>query len=87
MKFISLDVRKIFTISFTGAVCCVQSLVYNSLRPHGLPDSSVPGISQAGILKWVAISFSGDLPYPETELASLVSPALAGRFFTTMEDH
>ena len=58
MKFISLDVRKILTISFTGAVCCVQSLVYNSLWPHGLPGSSVPGISQAGILKWVAISFS-----------------------------
>ena len=28
------------------------------------PGSSVCGISQARILKWVAISFSGDLPYP-----------------------
>ena len=27
-----------------------------------LPDSSVHGISQAWILEWVAISFSGDLP-------------------------
>ena len=26
---------------------------------------------------------SGDLPDPETEPASLMSPALAGRFFTT----
>ena len=45
-----------------------------------MPGSSVPGISQARILKWVAISFSGDLPDPGIEPASL---ALADRFFTT----
>ena len=28
------------------------------LRPHGLPGSSVHGILQAIILRWVAISFS-----------------------------
>ena len=28
------------------------------------PGSSVHGISQARILEWVAISFSGDLPNP-----------------------
>ena len=42
--------------------------------------SSVPGISQARILEWVAISFSGDLPNPGIELTS---PALAGGFFNT----
>ena len=42
--------------------------------------SSVHGISQARILEWVAISFSGDLPGPGIESRS---PALAGRFFTT----
>ena len=41
------------------------------------PGSSVHGISQARILEWVAISFSGDLPHPGTEPAA---PALAGRF-------
>ena len=42
------------------------------------PGSSVHRISQARILEWVAISFSRDLPNPGT-----VSPALAGRLFTT----
>ena len=61
----------------------------DSLSPHGLqllPGSSVCGISQARILKWVAISChfhchclpSGGLPKPGTEPRS---PALAGRFF------
>ena len=36
------------------------------------------------ILEWVAISFSGDLPYPVIEPTSLVSPAFGGRVFTTL---
>ena len=44
------------------------------------PDSSVHGISQARILEWVAIAFSGDLPNPEIKPRC---PALAGGFFTT----
>ena len=47
------------------------------------PDSFVHGILQARILKWVAISSSGDLPDPGIEAASLKSPALAVGFFTT----
>ena len=47
------------------------------------PDSFVHGILQARILKWVAISSSGDLPDPGIEPASLKSPALAVGFFTT----
>ena len=36
-----------------------QSLILSdSLPPRGLPGSVVHGISQARILKWVAISFS-----------------------------
>ena len=35
-----------------------SSVVSDSLRPHGLPGSSVHGISQARTLEWVAISFS-----------------------------
>ena len=34
---------------------------------------------QARILEWVVMSFSGDLPSPGIKL---MSPALAGRFFT-----
>ena len=40
---------------------------------------SVPGISQARILEWVAISFSEDLPNPGIEHTSAM---LGGRFFT-----
>ena len=43
------------------------------------PGSSVHGISQARVLEWIAISFSGDLIDPGFEPAS---PALAGRVFT-----
>ena len=47
------------------------------------PGSSVHGILQARILEWTTISFSGDLPNPGIEPASLMSPKLAGSFFTT----
>ena len=47
-----------------------------------LSGSSVHGIFKARILEWVAISFPRDLPNPEMELMSPVSPALGGRFFT-----
>ena len=46
------------------------------------PDSFVHEIFQARILEWVAISYSRDLSDAGIEPASLVSPALAGRFFT-----
>ena len=46
--------------------------------------SSVHGVLQARILKWVAIPTPGDLPDPGIEPKSLVSPALAGGFFTTV---
>ena len=45
------------------------------------PGSSVHGISQARILEWVAISSSKGSSWPGIEL---VSPALTGRFFTTV---
>ena len=48
------------------------------------PGSSVHGISQARIL-WSGLLFPipGDLPHPGMVPMSLVSPALADRFFTT----
>ena len=48
-----------------------------------LPGSFVRAIFQAGILEWVAVPPSGDLPDPGIEPVSLMSPALAGGFFTT----
>ena len=47
------------------------------------PGSSVHEILQARILAWVAIPPPGDLPHPEVEPTSLLSPALAGGLFTT----
>ena len=41
------------------------------------------GFIQARKLEWVAMPSSRDLPDPGIEPASLTSPALAGRFFTT----
>ena len=45
------------------------------------PGSAIRGIFQTRILEWVAISYSRDLPNPGIDPAS---PALAGRFFTTV---
>ena len=49
-------------------------------RPLG---SSVPGILQARILEWVAISFSKGSSRPRDHSLSLAAPALVGRFVTT----
>ena len=48
-----------------------------------LPGSSVYGILQARILEWVVISSCRGFPGLGIEPASLMSPALAGWFFTT----
>ena len=52
-------------------------------RDYTPPGSSVRGILQARILEWVACHTPGDLPNPEIEPTSFVSPALADRFLTT----
>ena len=48
-----------------------------------LPGSSVHGIIQARILEWIAMPPPEDLPNPGIKPESLMSPALAGGFFTT----
>ena len=47
------------------------------------PGSSVHGILQARILEWVAVPSSIHLPDPGMEHVPLISPTLAGEFFTT----
>ena len=47
------------------------------------PSSSVHGILQARILKWLPCPPPGDLPDPGTEPVSLTFPAMAGGFITT----
>ena len=50
---------------------------------HSSPGSSVPGNLQARTLEWLPCLSPGDLPDPGTEPLPLMSPALAGKFFTT----
>ena len=49
----------------------------------GLPGFSVHGILQARILSGLSCPSPGGLPNPGIEPTSLMSPALAGRSFTT----
>ena len=46
-------------------------------------DCSPPGSAVHGILQPRVLPSPGDLPDPEMEPTSLMSPALAGRLFTT----
>ena len=48
-----------------------------------LPGSFVHGILQARLLEWLPCLPPGDLPNLGIEPTSFMSPALAGRFFTT----
>ena len=71
-------------IGVGGILACILShFSHVQLWPHGLPGSSVHGISQSRILKWVAITSSGDLPDSGIKSSSPDSPALTGGFFTT----
>ena len=71
-------------------------LTLRNLVDCSTPGSSVYGIFQARILKWVVIFYSrqiywsglpfatiGDLSDPEIEPMTLATPAWSGRFFTT----
>ena len=59
----------------------------NSLQPYGPdhspPGASVHGILQARILEWVAMPSSRGSSRPRNQTLSLMSPALAGEYFTT----
>ena len=47
------------------------------------PGSSIYGISQAKILEWVAISFSGGSSWPRDQTCTLCGSCFAGGFFTS----
>ena len=66
----------------TGALDAQSCLTLCHCMDCSPPGSSVRGVLQARILEWVAISYSGNLSDPGIEPLSLMSPALAGRFFT-----
>ena len=68
-----------------NVLCSVAQLCPTLCNPM---DCSLPGSSVHGILRqeyWSGLAFPSpeDLPNPEKEPASLASPVLAGRLFTT----
>ena len=67
------------------ACVCMQATSLQLCPTLGDPVDhfSVRRILQARTLEWIAVSFYRGLPDPGIEPASLVSPALAGRSFTT----
>ena len=70
------------------ACVCAKSLqsclmLYDPMD-HSPPGSSIHRILQARIPEWVASPSPGDLPNPGIKPTSLMSPALAGGFFTTI---
>ena len=66
-------------------VCAQSCLTLCGPMDYSSQGSSVHEIFQARILEYVAIPFSRGWSWPEIEHASLVSPALAGRFFTCLK--
>ena len=72
---------------YTGCCCSVGKLYPTLCDPMdcNLPGSSVHCLGFSRQEYWSGLSFHipGDLPDPESESASPVSLALAGRFFTT----
>ena len=82
---IILFILETYTICTCMLVCSVAQsclTLFDSMDCN-LPGSCVLEIFQARILEWVAISSSGDLPYPGIELTCPMSPALVDGFFTT----
>ena len=81
-----MEVKQIFS---KNIMCMCACLVTQSCPTLCDPmDCSPPGFSVHGILQakyWSGLPFPslGDLPDPGVEPASLISPALAGEFFTT----
>ena len=79
MRKMSLKVTKVRNCLYVLAAAAKsrQSCLTLCDPIDGSPaGSSVPGILQARILEWVAISLPGDLPCPGIETVSLESPAL-----------
>ena len=66
--------------SVTQSLICVQLFETPSTAAHQAPVSME--FPRAECWSWLQFPTPEDLPYPGMEPISLVSPALAGRFFT-----
>ena len=84
-KAFLVNERKSFNASYNGYIGLKLEPAFKMLKVSGkavtsLPDLSVRGIFQAGILKWVAIFFSRGSSPPRDQIH--VS-CIAGWFYTT----
>ena len=88
--FLWMNIRH--PLAFALCVCMCVSVHAKSLQSCSSvcnpmdcssPGSSVHGILQARILEWIIMCSSKGSSNPGTELKSLMSPVLVGRFFTT----
>ena len=65
-------------------LCCAQSCpALSDPIDYSPPGSSPHEMLQARILEWIACPSAANLPDPGIKPTSLMSPALAGEFFTT----
>ena len=63
-------------MGFYYCLVAKSCLILCDAMDYSPPDSSVYGVSQAGILEWVAISFSRGSSDPGIEAMSPLAPAL-----------
>ena len=73
----------LLTCLFFFCVCLQSCPTLCNPMDCSSPASFVHGILQARILEWLAISHSRGSSRPRDQTISLMSPALAGGFFTT----
>ena len=73
----------VLSCMFVCLLLLQSCLILCNLRACNLPGSSVHGIFQARYWSGLPHPPPGHLPDPGIKLVFLVSPALAGRFFTT----
>ena len=87
LRRVKVEGRVLLEMHGTPVLCvCVCSVAHSCLTLHALmgrspPGSCACGIFHARILGWVTMPSSRDLPIPGIEPMTLVSPALADRFF------
>ena len=86
MSIIKNDKAKEALFPLRVCIWPVYSVMSDSLHPMNCspPGSFVHGILQTRILEWIAVASSRGFPTQGLNLKSLASPALVGRFFTTV---
>ena len=75
-----------YSVTCPGGVACILSYIRLFETPWTAAHQAPLSVEFSRQEYWSGFPFPtpGDLPDPEIKLASLASPALAGRFFTTL---